>query len=75
MESQQRVRQAESHHPQLVMSLVYLEHRLLNIGRVNTNLVVSSVKVELRENLGTQDLIDELLYSGYRKPVFHGDSV
>ena len=70
-----RVGEAEGHEEELEMPAVRPESRLGNVIRVHAQMVVPAAKVDLGEEAGTLELIQELIDHWNWKLVFNGDVV
>jgi hypothetical protein len=61
LEHRRRIRQPERHHQELEVFVVSVERRLLHIAHMHAVLMVPKAEVELGEEAGTMQLIEELI--------------
>lgn len=57
------------------MAIVYLEHGLLNVIRMNSDLVITLAEVQLGEIACTGDLVQKLLHCRDGRLIFNCDDV
>ncbi|XP_021317213.1 uncharacterized protein LOC110435676 [Sorghum bicolor] len=75
LERRRGVAQPERHHQELVEAVVGAERRLVHILRPHPHLVVPGPKVELGEELGAVELVEELVNHRDRKSVLDGERI
>jgi len=69
------IAQAERHHQELVEAVVSAECRLVDVGGPHANLVVPRPQVELGEEAGAVELVEQLVDDGDRKRILDGERV
>jgi hypothetical protein len=69
------ISESERHNQELVKTITSGKSSFRNVARSNLDLVVARTKVDLREDLGTSQLIKKNINSGKRVFVFDGDCI
>lgn len=75
LERCQGVGEAEGHDEELEQTLMSAERCFLDVVRVHAHLVVPRAHVELREEFGTAEFVEQLLDHRYGELVFDRDHV
>lgn len=71
LEGSRRVAQGKRHDEELVEIIVSPERCLVHISGVHAHLVIARAEIELREQLGTMQLIEVLVDNRDGKSVLH----
>jgi hypothetical protein len=70
-----RISESERHDQELVKTITSGKSGFRNVARSNLDLVVARMKIDLREDFGTSQLIKKNVNSGKRVFVFDGDRI
>jgi hypothetical protein len=69
------IRETEGHYQELVKTITSGESSFRNVARSNFDLMITGMKVNLREDFGSSQLIEKSIDSGKRVFVLDGDCI
>jgi hydrogenase maturation factor len=72
LERRGSVREAERHDQELEVAVVCSERRLGDVVRVHQHLVIATAEIQLGEDTGTLEFVQELINHRDREFVLHG---
>ena len=75
LEHGRSVAQPEQHHQKLVQPVVCAERHLGDVSGAHVDLVVARAKVQLGEELGAMEFVQQLINHRDRKSILDGDRV